>query len=1092
MKAVLMPGRTITAGIWQLFAASLLLSLILVVSLYWELDRIAQDRAQGARSSAIQREVVTLREDLVDAETGQRGYLLTHDEHYLQPYTLAQGAVLRGLDDLLGQPLSEGERNYLTSLKPAIAAKMEELAQTVELGRRGQWDEVQKIVQEGRGVRAMDDIRRQFGAALAYERTVSDQRRAKITASLHQLTLMLVVGSAAIMALLLALTVRITRRLSTPILALVETIEAIAEGRLERRVSAIAHDEVGRIASAVNRLANHLKLARDDRESALRELQRGNEALQVSQAALLESESRMRMVIDNVPGLISYFDRDFKYRFVNRTYLDWFGVDPDSLIGMSLRDFYGQTNFDAITNTLHRVRDGETMTRERQIVGAGGRRDCQVTLVPHRGPDGEVIGIFSVHTDISERKKAEAALRASERFLSRSGEVAGVGGWEIDLVANVVNWSDQTCRLHDKEPGYHPTLEEAINFCTPEMQPVVNRAVEEAIRFGTPFDVELELVSATGRRFWARTVGASESEKGRTVRLVGAFQDITERRRMEQALNESHELMRVTLDSIGDAVITTDVQGRVEWLNPVAERMTGWKKDEAHGKVLDEVFVIIDEETRKPAPNPVPVCIEQRTTVGLADRTVLLRRGGGEYGIEDSAAPISDDSGRVLGAVIVFHDVSEQRRLSQEMRFRATHDALTGLANRAEFESRVDRLVEDLRADSGNHAVMFVDLDKFKQVNDACGHAVGDQLLCQMGVLLRELVRGRDTVARLGGDEFGLILEHCDLQHASLVAQKICDRVAEFRFLHDERSYRVGASVGLVPVDNRWSSGEALLQAADSACYAAKEAGRNCFRVWSETAAAAAAPRGDGQWGRRLEDAIERDCFELFAQRILPLEGADSGLRCEVLLRLPQADGPHILPGAFLPAAERFHLASRIDRWVIQRALGMIGAADGIDMIAINLSGQSIGDRAFHRDVMQLLAQARFGLHKLCFEVSEAAAITNLADARTFVEAVRASGVQVALDDFGAGATSFGYLKSLPVDFLKIDGQFIMGMPGEPLSQAAVRSFADVARVVNIRAVAECVENSEVLTALRNQGLPFAQGNFLHRPEPLAGLLAAR
>jgi diguanylate cyclase len=478
---------------------------------------------------------------------------------------------------------------------------------------------------------------------------------------------------------------------------------------------------------------------------------------------------------------------------------------------------------------------------------------------------------------------------------------------------------------------------------------------------------------------------------------------------------------------------------------------------------------------------------------------VLISREGDEYGIEDSAAPIRNEAGDLLGVVLVFHDVTEQRRLSGEMSYRASHDALTGLINRAEFEARLRRTLNKAHEERSQHALMYIDLDQFKLVNDACGHSVGDQLLQQVAKLMGETVRARDTLARLGGDEFAVILEHCTTDQAQRVAQQICDRMDDFRFVHDGRRFRIGTSIGLVPVDTRWANTAAVMQAADTSCYAAKEAGRNRVHAWFDTDQAMRARHGEMQWATRLEQAIDDNRFVLYAQKIHPLRAQTSGLHAEVLLRLLDTDGSLIPPGAFLPAAERFHLSSRIDRWVLQHALVRLRAvADlkAVELLCINLSGQSIGDRAFHRHAVELLTLAGPAVcQRVCFEITETAAITNMADATHFIEQVRALGVRMALDDFGAGASSFGYLKTLPVDLLKIDGQFIKDLIDDPLDDAAVRCFVDVARVVGLKTVAEFVDRPEILQRVREHGIDYAQGFLLHRPEPfdqVLGSLAVR
>ena len=711
-----------------------------------------------------------------------------------------------------------------------------------------------------------------------------------------------------------------------------------------------------------------------------------------------------------------------------------------------------------------------------------------------RDEQGRATMMAGTHADITARKVAEFAQRASNQALERTGRLANVGGWELDLEHDVLRPSDQTCAILDIEPGTLMCLAEGLRFFNAAGHDSITQAVEASSTHGTPFDFELPLISAAGRDLWVRITGEAEFLNGRPVRVVGAFKDVTREHLTELALAESRELLQVTLESIGDAVITTNLAGAITWLNPVAERLTGWLNAEAQGLALAGVFNIVNDETRQAAENPVARCLEEGKITGLASHTVLISRHGPEYGIEDSASPIRGRDGHALGAVLVFHDVTEQRRLSREMSYRASHDPLTGLSNRAEFETRLNRVLGRAHEDASMNALMYIDLDQFKIVNDSCGHTVGDQLLKQISALLTVCVRKRDTLARLGGDEFGVILEHCSVDQAERVAQQICDAMNEFRFFHDGKRYRVGTSIGLVPVNRDWPTPASVMQAADTACYAAKEAGRNRVHVWRDEDQAMLARQGEMQWTSRIELALDEDRFELYAQRIVALKTLGGGLHCEILLRMRDTDGTIILPGAFLPAAERFHLASRIDRHVVRKVFewlaAMNGASAAIDTVTVNLSGQSIGDRAFHRFVAEMVAGARFKVDKLCFEITETAVVTHLEDARTFIMEMRDLDVRMALDDFGAGASSFGYLKALPVNYLKIDGQFIRDLITDPLDLAAVRCFIEVAKVVGIETIAEFVETDEVLLALREMSVDFAQGYLLHRPEPLSNLLS--
>jgi diguanylate cyclase (GGDEF)-like protein len=445
----------------------------------------------------------------------------------------------------------------------------------------------------------------------------------------------------------------------------------------------------------------------------------------------------------------------------------------------------------------------------------------------------------------------------------------------------------------------------------------------------------------------------------------------------------------------------------------------------------------------------------------------------------------------VLGAVVVFRDVSSQRSLAREMSHRAKHDALTGLINRGEFEDRLQRVLTSNPAETEALSPLYLDLDQFKIVNDTCGHAAGDALLRQISELIRSTVRGTDTVARLGGDEFAILLERCPLPRAEIVGQTICDRIDAYRFVREGRTFCVGASIGVVPLNGPWASGAALLRAADLCCYAAKEAGRNRVHHWTAEEPRMVQRQGQMQWVNRLGRAIDEDHFELFAQRVVPLQGAEDALRCEMLLRLREPDGNLVSPGTFLPAAERFHMATRIDKYVMSKLFGTLAGCNlsRVASVALSLSGQSIGDPAFHAFAAERVAALLFDPSKLIFELTETAAVGSPDDALEFIRQTRAAGIRIALDDCGAGTASFGYLRTLPVDVLKIDGQFILNLVDDALDLAAVRSFLEVARVIGADVVAEWIETEAVETKLRDLGVEYGQGFLRHRPEPLRALL---
>jgi len=1091
----------IVSGVWRLAAIAALSLVALVAALHWSVERLNESRATALRTASIESDLQALGEDLLNAETGQRGYLLTQNSDYLNPYLAGVAKVQERIATLNRLGVDPRMAADLAEIGHLTAAKLDELAETIRLNQAGQREQALHIVNAGSGKNLMDQIRAVRSRMLQVESQDRLERRVAINARASTIVLIGYAGSLLAIGILLVFAMRTARRLAGPIRDLLAGIQSYHLGALDHEIPVVYDDEVGHIASAFNRMAQRLQAALAAVEARSRELS-------VTNAELASSQSRLQTVVENIPALVSYADREQRYGFVNSRFCESLNLAPADILGRTIREVRGEASYLELAPLIESVMAGQTVRMERKIELPRGIRWMDVTLVPEFAADRTVVGSYGFSYDVTERRQAEQALRTRERFLARIGDVAGaaagVGGWEFDVQSGALNWSDQVCRLLDREPGYRASLQEALDYCVPAYRPLVEQAIGACIAQGLPFNLELELISARGRSFWVQATGFAESVDGKTVRLFGALQDVSELRQTAQRLAESHERMRVTLESIGDAVITTDQNGIVDWLNAVAENMTGWSKEEASGKPVGEVFRIVDAETRQAADNPVARCLEQGKVVGLANHTVLIARHGVEHGIEDSAAPIRNATGHVYGVVLVFHDVTEHRRLASEMSYRASHDPLTNLVNRAEFDLHLSRLLKRGRADDGMHVLLYIDLDEFKVVNDSCGHAAGDELLKSVSVFLTSAVRSHDTVARLGGDEFGVILERCSAEQGQVIAQKICDHMEIYRFAHGGHRYRIGTSIGVVPVDSRWANSAAIMQAADTACYAAKEGGRNRVHLWGDSDGAVQTRHGDMRWVNRLEAAMDENTFLLYGQRIESIgagsggqqDGKPGGLHCEVLLRLREPDGSIIMPAAFLPAAERFHLASRIDRWVLHHVFELLESSrvadDHIEMFAVNLSGQSIGDRAFHRDAVRMIREAAFDVRVLCFEITETAAITNLADARLFIEEVRSLGVKVALDDFGAGASSFGYLRSLPVDFLKIDGQFVAGLLEDPLDDAAARCFCEVAKVLGLRTIAECVERADTREALMRLGVDMAQGYLIHRPESISHLISGR
>ena len=584
---------------------------------------------------------------------------------------------------------------------------------------------------------------------------------------------------------------------------------------------------------------------------------------------------------------------------------------------------------------------------------------------------------------------------------------------------------------------------------------------------------------------------AIRDSAGRMVGYEGTLNDITERKRAEQAVFEEKERAEVTLQSIGDAVISTDAAGRIDYMNPVAENLTGWNADEARGRAIGEVLNLVSEQKHEPLENPLLRALGrgEGRPESVGDTSVLVTRSGQEIAIQESAAPICDRQGRMIGAVIVFHDVTKERRLKRALAYQASHDALTGLINRREFDNRLQAAVHRAQKGEDQHALLYIDLDQFKVVNDTCGHQAGDRLLRDVTGLLQTRIRASDTIARLGGDEFGVLLEGCTLDQATRIAEGARQAIRDYRFVWGATTLSVGASVGVVEIKRDTENVAAVMSAADIACYAAKDGGRNRVHVYDS--AGVSSRHREMHWVARVTRAAEENRLELFFQPIAAIGSQSPPRFHELTVKLRGDDGQLVPPSEFIPAAERYNAMSIIDRWVVQRAVGLLKERQArgapLPMLAVNVSGTSLNEHSFVELALAVLADPVIA-GAICFEITETAAVTNLADAIHFMRELKTRGCKFALDDFGTGLSSFMYLRTLPVDFLKIDGQFIAQIAADPVDRSMVEAIGKVGRALGIATIAECVETAVVLEELKRLGVDFAQGYFIARPLPIAQL----
>ncbi|WP_050978383.1 GGDEF domain-containing response regulator [Beggiatoa alba] len=611
-------------------------------------------------------------------------------------------------------------------------------------------------------------------------------------------------------------------------------------------------------------------------------------------------------------------------------------------------------------------------------------------------------------------------------------------------------------------------------------------------------NVPILIVTAFGEREWvdrAYQMGATDylTKPVNWHVLRNRIHYILQARQAEEALFEEKERAQVTLASIGDGVITTDADGNVDYINPVATRLTGWTAAKAYGRPLQNVFFIIDETTGEAVPISLQRCLEQGEIDDIAkENHVLFNHQTKDYfAIEDSVAPIRDRKGNIIGVVVVFHDVTE-------LVYKSKHDSLTDLYNRREFESRLKRILHTRTPTE--HCLLYMDLDQFKIVNDLCGHEAGDQLLKDIALLLKQRVKeyngyGRATLARLGGDEFGLLLEKCNLEQALKIANNIRVAVETYRFFwrsdaQETGVFSIGISIGLVPFNTEHAPQHDVLAMADASCFAAKHAGRNIVHVYQEKHAEQLERHKEIQWVSLINDNLTRENgFSLYYQPIMPLSEPEQGFYYEILLRMDDQRGNLLSPGSFLSAAGRHNLMPVLDQWVVKTVLQWFvdnpRYIPQLTLLSINISGHSLSDKNFLTTVIDDIRHAPIPPYKLCFEINETSAITNLSGAVNFMTQLKKLGCRFALDNFGSGMSSFNYLKNLPIDFIKIDGDFVKGIVNDPIDYATVKAINDIGHLMHLKTIAERVETKAILDKLKGINVDYVQGYWVGEPQPL-------
>ncbi|MGD1866944.1 MAG: EAL domain-containing protein [Phormidesmis sp.] len=718
--------------------------------------------------------------------------------------------------------------------------------------------------------------------------------------------------------------------------------------------------------------------------------------------------------------------------------------------------------------------------------------------------------VTAIQNAIRRAELTQQLAVSKERYeLAVKGSNDGIWDWDLsrqriyysDKWQSMIGLQEDTLRPHPKEwfSRIHP--DDIKRFKTELKEHLTGRRSQ--------FKCEYRLRHSDSTYRWFLTRGNSVwDEAGNAYRIAGSQTDITARKSLENSLHQEKKLAQITLHSIGDAVITTDRKGYIENFNPIAEQITGWRADEAKHQSITDVCHLINGDTREALRNPALQAIEEGQSITLSDQTTILSKAGKEFAISDSAAPIRSSDGDIIGTVLVFRDVTEERSRVTELAWKATHDPLTHLRNRTSFVASLSEALKKQQHPQPHHVMCYLDLDNFKVVNDTCGHVAGDQLLKQIADLWRSRIRASDVLARLGGDEFGLWLYNCDNERATLIAQDFCDSIQSFRFTYNGKVFKVGVSIGVVPIDphsKATDSVQAIFGLADNACYQAKQQGRNRIQLHQHNNPCLATESSGSQLRSRLNTALETNLFCLHQQPISPTKPHLQQTEfCEVLLRLDEQkpsesktgkQGTRLMPPmGFLPSAERYHLMPKIDRWVVDTVLWHIAQRPCQESLtfSINLSAASLADSSFPQFLQQRLSCYDIRPHVLCFEISEKVAIANLQQTIHFTRELKQLGCQIALDDFGSGLSSLTYLKKIPVDYLKLDGDFVREVANDPLIYAMLQAINQVSQFMGIKTIAKSVENIAILQEIRSIGIDYIQGYHNSKPQPLSPVESSR
>lgn len=900
------------------------------------------------------------------------------------------------------------------------------------------------------------------------------------------------------------------------------TIEELESSNQELKVS---HEEAISMNEELQSTNEELETSKEELQSLNEEMSTVNSELQNKVDQLDQAYNDLDNLLKSISSATLFIDAQFRIRLFTPNCTELFNLVSTD-IGRPLDEIKFKVE------DIHLLKDAasslETLATLESEVPTSDREWYLRRISPYRTASNKIEGVVITYTDITRLKETQDQLSEltqtlEDRVDQRTRELEDhAKEREQATKERDVFFQLSSVPFFVMAPdGYfqrlNPAWTKTFGWTLNELH---ERPYLEFIHPGDLAQFKSHLGSVTansesfavGARFRARDGSYSwlewDIEPSKDGRLLGVVRDVSERvqsahavqraqEELEKQVNQrtaelqaEKELAHVTLMSIGEAVIATDVNGRITSMNPVAERLTGWAANESIGSPITDVLELRNEDTNEPLNDPVTLALQKSMAIAVPEPAILVRQDGGNVHVDASVSPVYNNHSELLGAVAVFFDVSYARELTKQVRHRASHDDLTGLVNRGEFESRLSTVVASARDGSREHALLYMDLDRFKIINDSCGHLAGDELLKQISGELQVHIRQRDTLARLGGDEFALILENCNAEQAYRVANDMLTFMRNFRFTWEDKTFRLGMSVGIALINNRAQSVREVLHNADSACYMAKEAGRDRAYVFDSAEEDEHSQNSYMYWVTRVNQALESDEIELMTQPIMALAtGENKGSHFEILSRLKGENGEMIPPASFIHAAERYNLMPRLDRYVVNKVFKWLAdhpsIVEDLDICSINLSASTLGDDRFPGFLESLVHRYQIPTNKVCFEITETMAIRNLSKTIGLAEDFKRLGFLFSLDDFGSGFASYHYLKRLPVDFIKIDGEFVRGILDDPMDEAMVRSMNQIGHIMGKKTIAEYVESEELLVKLRDIGVDYIQGFSVGMPNHL-------